>query len=134
MQTPNSQFSPNREKTREDGFQINRGTADGIQLFFPADVILSQGTGASFADATAGSSSTAAVAAYSGDYPGTRTVSIQNLDSANAMRIGIGATPTATSGYWLGPQQTVTFKTDLAVNVIRVSADVTYARNAYTLN
>lgn len=138
MQTPNVQFDTARQKTTTGKFEIQRGTADGIQLFFPADIILAQAQSAgpvSYADGTATNAASAAVAAYSGDYPGTRVVEIQNTDAANAMRVALGFNPTTTTGFRIPAGETRYYRTDLAVNVIREDgADVTYTRNVVTLN
>lgn len=134
MQTPNVRFDSAPTKTTTGKFETIRGTADGIQLFFPADVILQQSD--TLTDGTATNASSEAVAAYSASpsYPGTRVVKIDNKDAAVAIRVGIGITPTATKGDRIPAQQSATYRTDLAVNVISEGANVSYARNVYTLN
>lgn len=138
MQTPNVRFDSAPTKTTTGKFETQRGTADGIQLFFPADVILEQSQGAgpvSYADGTATNAAATAVAAYTGDYPGTRVVEIQNTDAANAIRVAIGFNPTTTTGFRIPAGETRYYRTDLAVNVIREDgADVVYTRNVVTLN
>lgn len=132
------EFHSSLAKVANQGMTVSRATADGIQLFFPADIILVQAQSAgpvSYADGTATNAASTAVAAYSGDYPGTRVVEIQNTDAANAMRVALGFNPTTTTGFRIPAGETRYYRTDLAVNVIREdSADVIYTRNVVTLN
>lgn len=138
MQTPNVRFDSAPTKTTTGKFETQRGTADGVQLFFPADIILEQSQStvpAPLTDGAAGVVASEAVVAYTGDYPGTRVVEIQNTDAANAMRVAIGFSPTTTTGFRIPAGETRYYRTDLAVNVIREDgADVVYTRNVVTLN
>lgn len=132
------EFHADIGKSPNGGFTRARSTADGIQLFFPADVILEQSQStvpAPLTDGTATASALPAIPAYTGSYPGTRVIEIQNTDASNAMRVGLGFNPTTTTGFRIPAGETRYYRTDLAVNVIREDgADVVYTRNIVTLN